>query len=130
MKHLLVIGLTLLALIGCTSNTTTEDPNLPQPISPSAAVALLENDPSAILLDVRTESEYVEIRIDGAILLPLNEITLRAQDLLPDKQANIIVYCRSGNRSSQAVELLYGLGYENVHDLGGILDWPYDTVSG
>lgn len=129
MKKWLVIGLLTVSLLGC-SNPTTTQANQPQSISPANALSMIENDPSVILLDVRTQSEYLEIRIDGAILLPLNEITLRALDVLPDKNAVIIVYCRSGNRSAQAVELLQGLGYTDLYDLGGIIDWPYDTVSG
>jgi rhodanese-related sulfurtransferase len=129
MKPYLVIFLLTLAMLGCAGGTTA-DPNRPRSISPANALNMIENDPSAVLVDVRTASEYAEIRIDGALLLPLNEITLRALDVLPDKNATIIVYCRSGNRSAQAVELLYGLGYTKLYDLGGILDWPYDTVSG
>jgi phage shock protein E len=128
MKKLWLIGLLTMAMIGCAG--TTADPTLPKTITPRNALTMLQNDPSVILLDVRTESEYLETRIDGAILLPLSEITLRALDVLPNKQATIIVYCRSGNRSAQAVELLHGLGYTDLYDLGGILSWPYDTVSG
>jgi rhodanese-related sulfurtransferase len=128
MKKWLVIILLTTSMFACAGTTT--DPNRPRSISPANALNMIENDPSAVLVDVRTASEYEEIRIEGAVLLPLNEITLRALDVLPDKNATIIVYCRSGNRSAQAVELLYGLGYTNLYDLGGILDWPYDTVSG
>lgn len=128
MKKLWLIGLLTLAMIGCAG--TTADPTLPKTITPRNALTMLENDSTVILLDVRTQSEYLEIRIDGAVLLPLNEITLRAQDVLINKQATIIVYCRSGNRSAQAVQLLHGLGYTNLYDLGGIQSWPYATVSG
>jgi rhodanese-related sulfurtransferase len=128
MKKLWLIGLLTLAMIGCVG--TTADPTLPKTITPRNALTMLENDSTVILLDVRTQSEYLEIRIDGAVLLPLNEITLRAQDVLINKQATIIVYCRSGNRSAQAVQLLHGLGYTNLYDLGGIQSWPYATVSG
>lgn len=83
-----------------------------------------------ILLDVRTDAEFVEKRIEGAILIPDYELKDRAEKELTDKNALILVYCRSGRRSAVAAKELIGLGYTNVHDFGGIIDWPYDTVSG
>jgi rhodanese-related sulfurtransferase len=83
-----------------------------------------------ILLDVRTEAEYQEVRIAGAILIPDNEIKNRAEKELPDKNALILVYCRSGRRSAASAAVLAGLGYTNIYDFGGILNWPYETISG
>ena len=83
-----------------------------------------------VLLDVRTESEFREIRISGAILIPDNEIRSRAKTELPDKEILILVYCRSGRRSANAARELVSLGYTNVCDFGGIIDWPYQTISG
>ncbi|MCK7487566.1 MAG: rhodanese-like domain-containing protein [Bacillus subtilis] len=123
-----VAFLALFAVVGCSTTPTTM--NSPQTISAKKGKELMANDPSIILVDVRTESEYLEIRIDGALLLPLSSITLDAIHVLPDKNATIILYCRSGNRSAQAAQLLDGLGYTKIYDMGGILDWPYDTVSG
>lgn len=83
-----------------------------------------------ILLDVRTDEEYKEQRIDGAVLIPDTEIAERAEKELPDKNALILVYCRSGRRSALAANELVNQGYTNVYDFGGIIDWPYDTVNG
>jgi rhodanese-related sulfurtransferase len=83
-----------------------------------------------ILLDVRTEEEFNEIHINDAILIPDYEIRERALVELPDKDMPIIVYCRRGFRSAFAANDLLEMGYTNVYNLGGILDWPYETVSG
>ena len=81
-----------------------------------------------ILLDVRTAEEFREIRIAGAVLIPDNEIRGRAAAELSDKNAVILVYCRSGRRSANAAYELIGMGYKNVYDFGGIIDWPYSTI--
>ena len=83
-----------------------------------------------ILLDVRSQEEFNEIRIEGAILIPSNEITSRAETEIPDKGTPILVYCRSGGRSASAAHSLIEMGYTDVYDFGGIMDWPYETVSG
>ncbi len=81
-----------------------------------------------IVLDVRELSEYNEGHIEGALLLPYTQIAARAEAELPDKDALILVYCRSGNRSEIAAKELVKLGYTKVYDFGGINDWPYETV--
>jgi len=101
-----------------------------QKITAVKAKEMMDSGEPYILLDVRTESEYAQMRIDGALLIPAAEIRVRAADELPDKSALILVYCRSGGRSAAATRELVGMGYTNVYDFGGILSWPYDTVSG
>ena len=83
-----------------------------------------------ILVDVRTEEEFFESRIEGAVLIPVDDVETLAKTMLPDKKEVILVYCRSGVRSERAAKALAGLGYKNVYNLGGIIDWPYETVSG
>ena len=83
-----------------------------------------------VLLDVRTEAEFNEKRIPGAVLIPDYELTKRAEAELPDKTQVILVYCRSGNRSATAAKALVAMGYNHVYDFGGIIDWPYETTSG
>ena len=90
----------------------------------------MDENKDAIILDVRTESEYMEKHIGGAILIPNETIQDTIPVELPDLDAEILVYCRSGNRSEQASKKLIALGYTNVFDFGGINDWPYDTVAG
>lgn len=91
---------------------------------------MMDADSPYILLDVRTKEEFEESRIEGAILIPDYEIAERAETDLPDQDAVILIYCRSGRRSTLAANELADIGYTNVYDFGGIIDWPYDTVSG
>jgi phage shock protein E len=98
-------------------------------ITPAATKKILDEDNNSILLDVRTESEYKSKHIPNSKLIPLDELENRAEEELTDKNAVILVYCRSGNRSKTASKKLLDLGYQNVYDLGGIIDWPYETES-
>ena len=82
------------------------------------------------VVDVRRADEYAQSHIPGALLVPNEEIGANAPEALPDKDAVLLVHCRSGVRSQQAADKLLALGYQNVYDFGGIADWPYETVSG
>ena len=77
-----------------------------------------------IILDVRSQEEYDEKHIPGAVLVPNETIGTKDIPELPDKDQMILVYCRSGNRSKQAAEKLAALGYTNIIEFGGINDWP------
>ena len=99
-------------------------------VTPEQAKAMLKEKPSIILVDVRTNGEYAAAHIPGAILLPNESIGKQPPKALPDMNAEIVVYCRSGMRSADAARKLIKLGYKNVFDLGGIMSWPYETVSG
>ena len=99
-------------------------------ITPQEARKLMGNSGSYVLLDVRTQSEYRQDRIDGAALIPVDELAGRAAVELPDKQMPIFIYCQSGARAAKAVKILVQLGYKNVLSFGGIMDWPYGTVKG
>ena len=90
---------------------------------------LMDTESDYIIVDARTEEEYAEGHIPGAILIPEYEIADRAQSELPDKDQLILVYCRSGRRSKIASQALADLGYTNVKEFGGIIDWPYDVVT-
>ncbi|MBP7175182.1 MAG: rhodanese-like domain-containing protein [Thermoclostridium sp.] len=118
--------------------TTTPELNNPQSEITSAPAASslinaveakkrLDSGESIILLDVRTEVEYQEKHIPGSLLIPLSDLEDRVESEIPDKDAVLFVYCRSGNRSATASKTLVGLGYTKVYDLGGIIDWPYET---
>lgn len=98
-------------------------------ISAEEAKARIDSGDEIIILDVRTEEEYNSGYIQNAILIPNETITDKTPELLPDLDAEILVYCRSGNRSAQAAKKLIAIGYTNVYDFGGIIDWPYDTVT-
>lgn len=90
----------------------------------------IDSGAEIIILDVRSKEEYDAEHIQSAILIPNETITDKTPDLLPDLDAEILIYCRSGNRSAQAANKLIAMGYTNVHDFGGIIDWPYGTVIG
>ena len=96
-------------------------------ISAEEAYKMMGELKDFILLDVRTEAEYKEIHIPGALLIPDYEIKARAEKELPDKNKIIFVYCRSGRRSVNAARELANLGYTNVYDFGGISGWPYEV---
>ena len=81
-----------------------------------------------IIIDARTKEEFTEGHIEGAIMIPEYEIAERAEKELPDKNVLILVYCRSGRRSKIASEELVRLGYTNVKEFGGIIEWPYEVV--
>ena len=97
-------------------------------ITAEEAKKLMDSEEGCIILDVRTREEYDQGHIPGAILIPNTEIEAKAADLLPDKEQLILVYCRSGRRSKLAAQSLADLGYTNIREFGGILDWPYEVV--
>ncbi len=97
-------------------------------ISAAEGKAMMDADDTIVLIDVRTQAEYNEEHIPGALLLPLDTIESNAETFIPNKELTYIIYCRSGNRSQQASIILIDLGYEHIYDMGGIIDWPYDTV--
>ena len=81
-----------------------------------------------LLLDVRTPAEFYEVRIHDALHLPLGEIEARAASVLPNKDQVIFVYCRAGNRSRTATDLLVSMGYTQVFDIGAVFDWLGELV--
>ncbi|MCO1601647.1 rhodanese-like domain-containing protein [Desulfosporosinus nitroreducens] len=99
-------------------------------IEPKEAKKRLDTEKGIILLDVRTQEEFLEKHIPKSTLIPLNVLAQEASLKLPDKQATIFAYCRSGSRSRAAVRILLKQGYVNVFNLGGIIHWPFKTVSG
>ena len=99
-------------------------------ITAEEAKARMDSGDTIVILDVRTQEEYDAGHIPGAILVPNETIADKQPALLPDLDAEILVYCRSGNRSAQAANKLIAIGYTNVVDFGGIIDWPYEIVTG
>lgn len=126
----LVIGLLLVGLFSPSKNKEA----LPDraeyiKITAEEAKGIMEENPEAIIVDVRTKEEYDQGHIPGAILIPNETINKERPNTLPDLETEILVYCRSGNRSAQASRKLIELGYKKVYDFGGIIDWPYDTTN-
>jgi rhodanese-related sulfurtransferase len=131
-KSFIIIMMISLLLVSCNSNEQSLEESGSggevSMISPEEAKENLDENPEIVLLDVRTPSEFESEHIEGAVLLPLDQIANKAEEVIPNQEKIYYVYCRSGNRSATAAQLLVDMGYENIYDLGGIIDWPYDTV--
>ena len=97
-------------------------------LTPEQAKARMEEIPDLILLDVRTQEEFEQGHIPGAVCLP-NEMIAADMPFLFGKDAEILLYCRSGRRSADAAKKLRDMGFTNVFDFGGIIDWPYETTT-
>ncbi len=97
-------------------------------ISAVEAKTIIDEKEDVLILDVRMPEEFAEGHLENALLIPDYELDTRAEEELSDKDALILVYCRSGRRSAAAAGKLAAMGYTNIHDMGGILDWPYETV--
>ena len=126
-KCFLIALLTFALPFGCVGCSDGDSANYEQ-ISGAEAKALMDSESGYIIIDARTQEEYDQGHIPGAILIPEYEIADRAEKELPDKAQLILVYCRSGRRSKIAAEELVKLGYTNVKEFGGIIDWEYETV--
>ena len=109
------------------TNENKGEKTMYEQITQQQAKEIMDSGESYILLDVREQNEFDEGHIPGAILIPYTEIDAKAEEFLPDKEAQILVYCRSGRRSKIASESLANLGYTNVKEFGGINDWPYEV---
>jgi rhodanese-related sulfurtransferase len=101
-----------------------------QIITAAQAQEMIVQNPNVIILDVRTEGEYLEGHIENATLLPYDKIPQQAKLTLSNTSSTVLVYCRSGRRSAIAAQSLVDLGYSNVYDFGGIIDWPYSVITG
>ena len=127
MKHNAILSVICLnMLFGCVRSEAQQA--VYRKVSAEEAYKMMSESKDYVLLDVRTEAEFRQQRIAGAILIPDFELKEKAAVELPDKSKTILVYCRSGARSANSAKVLVGLGYTNVYDFGGIINWPYETV--
>ena len=126
-KRFFLMLLTLALPFGCIGCSDGGSATYEQ-ISGAEAKALMDSESGYIIIDARTQEEYDQGHIPRAILIPEYEIADRAEKELLDKDQLILVYCRSGRRSKIAAEELVKLGYTNVKEFGGIIDWEYETV--
>ena len=127
MKKLIIILLAVMMLTACGQNKEKEQEAVYVNITAEEAKALMDTEEGYVILDVRTQEEYEEGHIPGAILIPDFEIEAKAEDVLTDKDQMILVYCRSGRRSKLAAQSLVELGYTDIREFGGIIDWPYEV---
>lgn len=126
-KRLLPFILSMMLLSSCSA--TGGSANSYRQISMDEAVELMKKETGYIILDVRRPDEYAEGHIPGAINVPNEDIGDSEISELPDKTQLILVYCRSGRRSKEASKKLVKLGYTNIVEFGGILDWTGEIES-
>jgi len=124
---LIMLLISTIALTGCNISNNIDNNTEYKKINAEEAKAIIDSE-DVIILDVRTQEEYDSGHIENAVLLPVTEIADKAEEILPDKDAKILIYCRSGNRSATASKDLIRMGYTNVYDFGGINSWPYRIV--
>ena len=127
MRKLILFLLTAILLVGCGQANQNNPEAVYMNITAQEAKQIMDSEEGYIILDTRTQEEYDEGHIPGAIVIPHDEITDRAEEELPDKDQLLLVYCRSGRRSKLAAEALVELGYTNIREFGGIIDWPYEV---
>lgn len=131
LKRILPLLLVLmLMLTGCGKSDVDIQNNTYEKISMSEGLARMESDENYILLDVRRADEFESGHIPGAVNLPNEEIGTEEIPSLPDKEQTIYIYCRSGNRSKQAADKLLALGYTNLIEFGGIIDYTGELEYG
>ena len=129
LKGLIIMLLISLSLFGMTAcDGENGKASTYEQITAEQAKTIMDTEKDYVIIDARTEEEFAEGHIENAILIPEYEIADRAEKELPDKEQLILVYCRSGRRSKIASEELVKLGYTNVKEFGGIIDWPYEIV--
>ena len=127
MKKWMMLLLAVLLLTGCSVEKGEKDVAEYEMITAQQAKEIMDTQEGYVILDTRTEEEYEQGHIPGAIVISHEEIKEKAESVLSDKDQLILVYCRSGRRSKLAAQDLVDLGYTNVKEFGGIVDWPYET---
>ena len=98
-------------------------------ITQDEAKELMQADNGSVTVDVRRQDEYDSGHIPGAILIPNESIDSTQPEALPDLDQIILIYCRSGRRSKEAAQKLADMGYTNIYEFGGIIDWNGETTT-
>ena len=127
MKKLLFLLLAVMLLTACGQAKENDREAAYMNITAEEAKQIMDSEDGYIILDARTQEEYDQGHIPGAIVISHEEIAEKAEEVLTDKDQLILVYCRSGRRSKIAAEALVELGYTNIKEFGGIIDWPYEV---
>lgn len=127
MKKLVFLLLAVMLLTACGQDKEKDQGAVYMNITAEEAKQIMDTEEGYIILDVREQNEYDAGHIPGATQISHEEITEKAEEVLTDKNQLILVYCRSGRRSKIAAEALVELGYTNIKEFGGILDWPYEV---
>ena len=127
MKKLVFLLLAVMLLTACGQDIENDQGAVYVNITAEEAKEIIDSEEGYIILDVRTQEEYDQGHIPGATQISHEEIAEKAEGVLTDKNQLILVYCRSGRRSKIAAEALVELGYTNIKEFGGIIDWPYEV---
>ena len=127
MRKLFFLFLAVMMFTACGQAKENDQGAVYVNITAEEAKQIMDSEEGYIILDVRTQEEYDEGHIPGATQISYEEITEKAEEVLTDKDQLILVYCRSGRRSKIAAEALVELGYTNIMEFGGIIDWPYEV---
>ncbi|MBR3978614.1 MAG: rhodanese-like domain-containing protein [Oscillospiraceae bacterium] len=127
MKKLILLFFVMLFLTACGQTEENRQEATYMNITAAEAKEIMDRQKDYIILDTRTQAEYEEGHIPGAIVISHDEVLEKAESVLTDKNQLILVYCRSGRRSKLAAEDLVKLGYTNIKEFGGIIDWPYEV---
>lgn len=127
MKKLIFLLLAVMLLTACGQDIENDQGAVYVNITAEEAKQIMDSEEGYIILDVRTQEEYNQGHIPGAIVISHEEIAEKAEEVLTDKNQLILVYCRSGRRSKITAEALVELGYTNIKEFGGIIDWPYEV---
>ena len=127
MKKLVFLLLAVMMLTACGEDNKNDQGAVYVNITAEEAKQIMDSEEGYIILDVRTQEEYDQGHIPGATQISHEEIAEKAEKVLTDKDQLILVYCRSGRRSKIAAEALAELGYTNIKEFSGIIDWPYEV---
>ena len=127
MMKLIFLLLAVMLLTACGQDKENNQGAAYLNITAEEAKQIMDSEEGYIILDVRTQEEYNQGHIPGAIVISHEEIAEKAEKKLTEKDQLILVYCRSGRRSKIAAEALVELGYTNIREFGGIIDWPYEV---
>lgn len=128
---IIIFAIIVLLLGACISKPSTSIVEIVpgiKKLKAAEAKEMFAKDSSFVLVDVREPYEYAEGHIPNSINIPLSGVVKGVDELKLDKESPVVVYCRSGRRSAEAATALENAGYKNIYDLGGIIDWPYETV--
>ena len=130
MKKVSLLVMMVMMILGCGgANPASSGKAVYRQVSSDEALKMMKTKSNYIIVDVRTQREYTEGHIPKAICIPNEEIDKEPPALLPDKEQEIFVYCRSGRRSKEAAQKLANMGYKNIIEFGGIIDWHGEVVT-
>ena len=127
MKRIVILFLAVMLFTACAHTKENDQGAAYMNITAEEAKQIMDTEEGYVILDVREQDEYDAGHIPGTILISYTQIEEKAKGMLPDKDQLILVYCRSGRRSKIAAEALAELGYTNIKEFGGIIDWPYEV---